>query len=293
MHPSDMHPSEMNPAGHGTGTHWATVVTQLRAAGVPAVLVTILAVRGHAPRAAGAKLIVTAERTWGSVGGGNLEAEAIDQAQAMLARGAREPVQAVTRLSDKAHQAHGRQCCGGEVTLGYEPLPAPATIAIMGLGHVGLELARILARLDVRLELIDSRESQLDPLRVAELTDQLATVRLHHRVVPESLLAGLPVGAALVIMTHDHAEDFALCDAALRELGPRPDRWSRIGLIGSATKWARFRRLLVDAGHAPADVDRIECPIGDPALGKEPAAIAVAIAASLLSPARHPSRVHG
>lgn len=262
--------------------HWARAVTQLRDGGRPGVLVTVSDVRGHAPREVGAKMVVAVDDSWGSIGGGNLEAEALVLARGLLTDqllvgDVPEPVHIVRKLSDKAHQEHGRQCCGGEVTVTFEPLPAPQTIAIVGLGHVGLELARILSRLDLRLELIDSRSAQLDPLRVAELTDQTAIVHLHHRVVPEMVLDRLPATSTLLVMTHDHAEDFAVCDAALRRGG-----WARIGLIGSATKAARFRRLLLEAGHDEAAVGTIECPIGDQSLGKEPAAIAIAIASSLL-----------
>ena len=79
-------------------------------------------------------------------------------------------------------------------------------------------------------------------------------------------------------MTHDHAEDAALCDAALRTPGLGP-----IGLIGSAAKWARFRRKLADEGHAPEAIERITTPIGLPEItGKDPATIAVGVAADLL-----------
>jgi xanthine dehydrogenase accessory factor len=79
-------------------------------------------------------------------------------------------------------------------------------------------------------------------------------------------------------MTHDHAEDFALCDAALRctHLGS-------VGLIGSAAKWSRFRAGLTVEGHDEATIDRIRCPIGRPApSAKQPAAIAVSVAAELM-----------
>jgi xanthine dehydrogenase accessory factor len=79
-------------------------------------------------------------------------------------------------------------------------------------------------------------------------------------------------------MTHDHAEDVALLDAALRSthLGP-------IGLIGSSAKWARFRGTLLRDGHDADAVDAIVTPIGMPALpGKDPATIAVSVAAALL-----------
>jgi xanthine dehydrogenase accessory factor len=79
-------------------------------------------------------------------------------------------------------------------------------------------------------------------------------------------------------MTHDHAEDFALCDAALRLPG-----LGHIGLIGSSAKWTRFRTQLLQAGHDPAAVERITCPIGSAQLvGKQPAVIAVSVAAELL-----------
>jgi len=86
-------------------------------------------------------------------------------------------------------------------------------------------------------------------------------------------------------MTHDHAEDFALCDAALR----LPQPLGGIGLIGSSAKWTRFAAQLAAAGHAPEAIARITCPIGQPGItGKDPAIIAIAIAAALL-PALPPS----
>jgi xanthine dehydrogenase accessory factor len=79
-------------------------------------------------------------------------------------------------------------------------------------------------------------------------------------------------------MTHDHAEDIALCDAVLRR-----DDIGWVGLIGSAGKWARFRRRLADDGHSPETIARITTPIGLPGItGKEPATIALSVAADLL-----------
>ena len=97
-------------------------------------------------------------------------------------------------------------------------------------------------------------------------------------MVPELVLGELPAGSHVLIMTHDHAEDAALCDAALRcgHLGS-------IGLIGSAVKWGRFARKLAAEGHDAAALARITTPIGLPEItGKEPAAIAVSVAADLL-----------
>ena len=259
--------------------HWITAVAALRRNRQPGVLVTVVAVRGHAPRETGAKMVVGQLRCWGTIGGGNLEETAVRRARELLATESREPETDTTSLTERAPARYGVQCCGGEVTLLYEPLrPVPA-VAIFGMGHVGLELARILARHDLELHLVDSRAAQVEPERLAPVTaDALGRVHRHHAVVPELVLGELPAGSHVLIMTHDHAEDAALCDAALRcaHLGS-------IGLIGSSAKWRRFEKKLAAEGHDPATLARITTPIGLPEItGKDPATIAVGVAADLV-----------
>ena len=258
--------------------HWLKAIERLRADREPGVLVTLVAVRGHAPRRAGAKMVVGVDRVWDTVGGGNLEATAVERARAMLATGTLDPEQLELALSDKAPSRHGQQCCGGEVTALLEPLPTVPAVAIFGVGHVGLELARILARHDLELHLVDSRADQVAPERLAVLDDAVAHVHTHHAPVPELVLGQVPAGTHVLIMTHDHAEDAALCDMALRcrHLGS-------IGLIGSSAKWSRFRQRLRAEGHDDTALARITTPIGSPALtGKDPASIAVSVAAQLV-----------
>ena len=258
---------------------WLAAVEQLRSRREPGVLVTLAAVRGHSPRAAGAKMVVGRYGTWGSIGGGNLEATALDQARELLAHPAAGPSMFVAHLSDKAPVTHGVQCCGGEVTVLLEPLAVRPSVAIFGMGHVGLEIARILARHDLDLHLVDSRPEQLTGQALRALDDADARVHRHHTpVLPELVLAELPAGTHVLVMTHDHHEDAALCDAALRT-----EHLGLIGLIGSRAKWTRFRKKLADAGHDPSAIARITTPIGLPALhGKDPATIAVGVAATLL-----------
>ena len=258
---------------------WTRAIEELRASRRRGVLVTVAAVRGHAPRESGAKMVVAADRTWCTVGGGNLEAVAVSRARELLDGARSEPELLTVALSDKAPYQHGVQCCGGEVTLLLEPLPVPAAVAVFGVGHVGLELARILARRELDLHLVDSRPEQLTPERLGVLDDAVAAVHVHHvPVLPELVLAELPTGAHVLIMTHDHAEDAALCDAALRTPG-----LASIGLIGSAATWARCRRKLADEGHPDEAIDRITTPIGLPGLpGKDPSTIAISVAAALV-----------
>ncbi|MEU3774621.1 xanthine dehydrogenase accessory protein XdhC [Streptomyces sp. NPDC032472] len=259
---------------------WVAAVARLRARREPGALVTVATVRGHAPRKAGAKLVVGRTETWGSIGGGNIEAVAIDRAREVIGTPDAEPELMEFALNDKVTGRHGVQCCGGAVSVLLEPLPVVPAVAVFGVGHVGLELARILARQDLDLHLIDTRPDQLAGERLAVLADAVAQVHVHHTpLLPEEVLAELAPGTHVLIMTHDHAEDAALCDAALRTPG-----LGSIGLIGSAAKWVRFKqRLATEGGHDAAAIDRIKTPIGMTGItGKEPATIAVAVAADLL-----------
>ena len=89
----------------------------------------------------------------------------------------------------------------------------------------------------------------------------------------------LPPGAAVLVMTHDHAEDLAVLDVCLRR-----DDLVFLGLIGSASKWRTFQGRLAALGHDEATVARVTSPVGLPGVpGKSPAAIAVAVAAQLLT----------
>ncbi|HEV7194859.1 MAG TPA: XdhC family protein, partial [Pedococcus sp.] len=86
---------------------WLAAVERLRRERRPGVLVTLVSVRGHAPRGAGAKMVVAAEDAWGSIGGGNLEATAVQRARAMLADGRDVPETIELALNDKAPVEHG------------------------------------------------------------------------------------------------------------------------------------------------------------------------------------------
>lgn len=258
--------------------NWLRAVERLREQRRPGVLITVTTVRGHAPRDAGAKMVVGADGEWDTIGGGNLEATAVERARAMLDADHAAPQSFSLRLTDKAPAAHGRQCCGGEVEVLLEPLPVVPAVAVFGVGHVGLELARILARHDLELHLVDSRADAVEPRRLACLDDAVARVHVHHAPVPEMVLSQVPFGSHVLIMTHDHAEDAALCDMALRSARP-----ASIGLIGSSAKWARFAKVLAGEGHSPAELARITTPIGLPEIaGKNPAIIAVSVAADLV-----------
>ncbi len=260
--------------------NWVSAVEALRRERRAGVLVTLVTVRGHAPREAGAKMVVSADATWDSIGGGNLEATAVARARRLLADGGHPlPELMSLSLNDKAPVDHGVQCCGGEVTILLEPLAVVPAVAVFGLGHVGAGAGAHPG--PPRRGAAPRRLARRAGLRerAGPVTrDAVARVHVHHAPVPELVLGQVPTGTHVLVMTHDHAEDIALCDVALRcsHLGS-------VGLIGSSAKWSRFRVKLAEEGHGPDELARITTPIGlADVVGKDPATIAVSVAADLV-----------
>lgn len=245
---------------------WRQALAHLDARAEPHVLVTVIEALGSTPREAGAKMVVTADAFSGSIGGGELENEALEAARRLLAEGATVP-----RTEQLMLGADRNQCCGGAATLLFEPLGAPAvTVALFGAGHVAKALVRVLEGTAVRILWIDERPDAFPP----------ASRALMLRVDdPAAEVAALPAGARAYVMTHSHDRDYEVLSALLArdDLGP-------VGLIGSKTKWARFRKRLLEAGLPPQRVEAVRCPIGLPGVGgKRPAEIAIAVAAEILS----------
>lgn len=153
-----------------------------------------------------------------------------------------------------------------------EPLAKPTlSVWVWGAGHVGRAIVGALAPLPgIALTWVDTGPERFP----AEVPDN---VQIVPAADPALLMGHAPPEAHHLILTYSHALDLALCDAALRK------GFASAGVIGSATKWARFSKRLAQAGHTSAQIARIACPIGDPGLGKHPQAIAIGVAAQILS----------
>lgn len=246
---------------------WLDALTALDRADEACVLVSVIAARGSAPREAGAKMVVSADASWDTIGGGNLEHQSILAARAILAGDGDAPSQRDFPLGPALGQ-----CCGGATTVLFEPVRPPAwTIALFGAGHVGRALAKLLGELPCRLIWCDARPD-IFPAAVP------ANTRLRRSTTAADIMA-LPPGASVLIMTHDHATDFMLTEAALGR-----DDLAFVGTIGSATKRARFVSRLRRAGLTEDRLGRLYCPIGLPGIGtKLPAEIAISVAAQLLA----------
>src|SRR5262249_1341582 len=142
---------------------------------------------------------------------------------------------------------------------------------LFGDGHVGRALAPILAQLPCRVVWIDERRDAPPPAPGANILSLRAAD-------PTAAVADAPTGAYFLVMTHSHAPDQQIVEAA-----PRRGDFAYLGLIGSATKRARFAARLRAAGIGEAAIQRLVCPIGEEGIpGKEPGVIALATAAEIM-----------
>ena len=146
-------------------------------------------------------------------------------------------------------------------------------LLLFGAGHVGAAIVRALAGLPCRVTWVDERED-LFPEHLP------ANVSVEATDTPEALAEHAPPGTSFLVMTHSHALDQRLAETILKRPGFDSD-W--FGLIGSHTKRKQFEHRLRERGVGQARLDAMACPIGVPGIeGKQPAVIAVAVAAQLL-----------
>ncbi len=238
-------------------------------------LVEIVDAKGSTPRDKGAWMLVSADRIFGTIGGGQLEYRAIDEARQGRA----------SILSIPLGPEIG-QCCGGRVevrirlvdeTLKRELLAASRSedgrlphVYLFGGGHVGQALASAFALLPVRTIVVETRAEALETMP--------STVEKRLTPVPEESVRRAPPGSVFVVLTHDHALDFLIVAEALK----RSDA-AYVGMIGSRTKKATFRTWA--RTNAPdSDPGRLVTPIGGDAVrDKRPAVIAALAAAEIVS----------
>jgi len=284
----------------------------------PCAMISILATEGSAPRGAGTRMLVRAGALQGTIGGGQLELRAIEQARAILQlpRGA-------WRVQDYPLGPLLGQCCGGRVRILVEHLD-PAALAWLHDAEPGRMLETVLADNAVH-RAIHERETatrqtargerqarMVEPVgerprpvylfgaghvgqaiarHIVGLPFQLAWfdtrpeqgeldgVTVVDTETVADCLQDAPEDAAVAILTHDHPLDYHLTLAAL---SGKPLAF--VGLIGSSTKIARFRSRLKADGVSEEALARLTAPIGLPGVrGKEPDVIAISVLAQLLT----------
>lgn len=278
---------------------------------VPAILVIVANTKGSVPRETGAWMVVSASDTQfavGTIGGGHLELKSIEMARAMMANA----TNVATARQFPLGPALG-QCCGGAVEIVFVPIAKsdrtwlsalseveqdggtfvlrraldtgailalplrfdPWLVWVFGAGHVGKAIVDVLGSLPCATTWVDSRDAQFPATLPAN-----ATIIETDAAADE--VANIPPGADVLVLTHSHALDLDICAALIRR-----DDLAYIGVIGSETKAATFRKRFEQRGVSGTEIARMMCPIGQRAgqaalKSKHPGVIAVGVAADLI-----------
>ncbi len=256
---------------------WSQWVAHIRQQQTPAVLVKVDSIVGSAPREVGARMIVTQNQVYGTIGGGNLEFKACQVARDQLSQGGSDGLQRFPLGAGLG------QCCGGLVNLMFESLTADSDwralagsepfldLYLFGAGHVGQAVVAVMQTLPVRIVWVDERED-IFPQNLPTMTEAIVSN------TPEAEIVAAPSDSYFLVMTHDHGLDQRLCEQILKR-----NDFAYFGLIGSHSKRRNFETRLHRRGIQADAIGRMVCPIGiDGISGKQPVQIAISVAAEIL-----------
>jgi xanthine dehydrogenase accessory factor len=233
--------------------------------GFPFIVITIVDAQGSVPQDVGSKLIVTEHGLdFGTIGGGKVEAKAIEHALQML------KVDALHEFADWNLKADVGMTCGGRVQLFFERFNRRRwSIVIFGAGHVSQALARLLVTLPCKVTCVDPRQEWL-----AKLPEGVEAIWMEK---PEEFVPQLSIDSSLLCMTRGHSSDLPV----LRRIFSHVETFRFVGVIGSQTKAAVLKKELIASGIEEHRI-QFHCPVGLPIGSNHPGEIAVSIGAQLL-----------
>ena len=153
----------------------------------------------------------------------------------------------------------------------FEPVTKEKELIwIYGAGHVGTAIANILSKLNqFSVTCIDTSQDRY-PDNFPKTVEKLITKN------PAQIVQYAPSETHHLILTYSHALDLEICHQLLQH------NFATAGLIGSKTKWARFKKRLNELNYTFEQINTIICPIGEPSFGKSPYEIAIGVASMLL-----------
>lgn len=232
------------------------------------VLATVVQSRGSVPRRAGTKMLIyTDGKTVGTVGGGEMESRVLVLAQEVVQTG--EPQALTYQLVDPKRGDPG--VCGGEVQIYLERYSPPATLFVIGAGHVGRAVAHLAKWLGWRVVVQDDRPEFAQPEQIPD-ADLLLPVSIEEALHQFTITAN----TYIAVVTRNVLIDRQI----LPHLLPTPAPY--IGIIGSRRRWAETKRLLMTDGFDEADLSRFHSPIGLELAAETPEEIAVSIMAEII-----------
>lgn len=231
-------------------------------------MATVIRTQGSVPRQAGSKMIVWPDGSIvGTVGGGQVESLAIQEAQASIHDGQTRLLS--YNLTDLASGDPG--VCGGTVELFIEPLLPPPTILVIGCGHVGKAVAELAKWMGYRVIVSDDRPGYAVP-------ENLPGMDGYIEAPPAELVERAAINGQTYIaaVTRGVLIDERLLPALLTTKAPY------IGLIGSKRRWALTVETLEKQGISREQLARIHAPIGLELRAETPKEIALSILSEMV-----------
>jgi len=245
-------------------------MADLKEAGAPFVVATVIGTRGSCPRKAGAKMLVAGDgRTFGTVGGGAVEARVIERAAALM-----DSPDVVRFEWELGSRDAGEMHCGGRMEFLLEPYLSGPRAFVFGGGHVGAELCRVLAMLRFQVTVVDKREGLLT-------RERLPGARMIH-ADPVEAAGDLAIGpeSYCVVVNPSHEQD----QETLAVLVRRHPRY--LGLMASKKKRKDVFAAIRSQGVPAGDLEAVHCPVGLDIGSETPEEIALSIAAEMVQELR-------
>ncbi len=248
---------------------WFETFLELKAKNIPFALCTLTRTTGSVPREVGAKMIVVIDnarpKVHGTIGGGNLEFRAMNDAVKSIESGQSETFH--YKLDASVGQA-----CGGNADIFIEVMAPGHKLYLFGAGHVGQAICRVMNGTPFDIHLIDERDEWVNS---TSLPKEVHRHGVHWKSFTDEA-SWSSKNVFVAIMTHDHTHDLDILKDVLKR------ETAFIGLMGSSNKWKTFQQGLIAAGFSDEDIARIHCPIGEKDLGPGPTEIAIGIAREML-----------
>lgn len=240
--------------------------------GPPVALATVIRAPAGGQAASGAKLLVRADGSrLGSLGGGAFEEAIAAAAHATLTRRPRAQVETVHYNAAGARLSRseaGPDAC--EVMI--EVVERPATLLIVGAGHVGQAIATIAAQVGFSIAVLDDREAFANAERFP-MADRV----ICGDFVEELRRFPIDANTYIVLVSRGHKQD----EVSLREVAASPAAY--VGMIGSQRRVGTVLTHLARSGVPRGALERVHTPIGLDIGAETPEEIAVSVVAEIIA----------
>lgn len=233
-----------------------------------AALCTVVKSEGSTPRHVGSKMLVYPDGKFiGTVGGGDLEHRVMDEAWIAIAEGTARTLK--YSMVDPSRGDPG--VCGGTVEVFVEPILPPATIVVIGAGHVGKAVVHLAKWLGFRVAVSDDRTEFCTPEATpggdAYYPVEMGKLPEHLKINRQTYIIITSRGSSVDALG---LPSLLASDAAY------------IGVIGSRRRWLTTVKALKEKGVSEAGIAKVHSPMGLELNAETPEEIAVSIMAEIL-----------